>query len=482
MTHIRLLLASLALSACTAPPGLALVAMTPDHGASTAATSVVIEGARFYLGVDERFDAPASRLDRSFSARLGDDVLTEPTALTANGVDTVEIVARVTDDAGQGVPGEPVTFSASAGTLGPPKDSGDGTYRVQLTAPASAGSGQLTVTATDAAASLAPSDSVDLVLRSLCTGADAIATSWSTLVSAVTAANAASTHFEICIPADTTIAMSAPLDVTAPAGVTLRGEARAKLTGSALGSSSFGLSLHSNGSVVRDLELTSFAGTVIDVGGANVHIERNRFDHCGRAVRILGDDAFVGPDNDIAGSSPGVSVEGSRALVVGNLFHDHASGPAVVIGASGVPADTVVRQNLFIRDEGGVQIEESAGARIDGNTFAFLTDDAVSLGDDVSAVLARNNIFAYLEASAIVASSLGLQSPPSYNDFFEVAAECASCTLGPGNLAVDPLFVAAELDDFHLSLTPPSPCVDAGVDVGDPFLGAAPDLGAIEAR
>ena len=47
-----------------------------------------------------------------------------------------------------------------------------------------------------------------------------------------------------------------------------------------------------------------------------------------------------------------------------------------------------------------------------------------------------------------------------------------------GNLSVDPLFVAPGSEDFRLS--PGSPMIDAGLDIGLPFCGNAPDLGAIE--
>ncbi len=49
---------------------------------------------------------------------------------------------------------------------------------------------------------------------------------------------------------------------------------------------------------------------------------------------------------------------------------------------------------------------------------------------------------------------------------------------GSGDVSVDPGFVDAKAGD--LSLRPGSPMIDAGVDVGIPFCGAAPDTGAIE--
>jgi hypothetical protein len=47
-----------------------------------------------------------------------------------------------------------------------------------------------------------------------------------------------------------------------------------------------------------------------------------------------------------------------------------------------------------------------------------------------------------------------------------------------GNISVDPQFVDAAAPDVHLQ--PGSPCIDAGIDVGLPYLGLAPDMGAFE--
>jgi hypothetical protein len=50
--------------------------------------------------------------------------------------------------------------------------------------------------------------------------------------------------------------------------------------------------------------------------------------------------------------------------------------------------------------------------------------------------------------------------------------------LQAGNISTDPLFADPTLPDIRL--LPGSPCIDAGVDVGLPYLGRAPDMGAFE--
>ncbi len=51
-------------------------------------------------------------------------------------------------------------------------------------------------------------------------------------------------------------------------------------------------------------------------------------------------------------------------------------------------------------------------------------------------------------------------------------------TTGNNNIETDPLFVDQNNGDFHLQEG--SPCIDAGTDIGLPFIGLAPDMGCFE--
>jgi len=59
-----------------------------------------------------------------------------------------------------------------------------------------------------------------------------------------------------------------------------------------------------------------------------------------------------------------------------------------------------------------------------------------------------------------------------YNDNFQTSP------IGPHDLSVDPMFVNAAANDFHLQ--DGSPVIDKGTNVGLPYNGAAPDMGAFE--
>jgi hypothetical protein len=84
-------------------------------------------------------------------------------------------------------------------------------------------------------------------------------------------------------------------------------------------------------------------------------------------------------------------------------------------------------------------------------------------------VVAMNNDFGPSHAQAATLEDQGQQFTP---------ADLNGGRYQSGNVSVDPLFVDLENQDFHLQVS--SPLVDAGTDVGLPFCGAAPDMGAYE--
>lgn len=96
----------------------------------------------------------------------------------------------------------------------------------------------------------------------------------------------------------------------------------------------------------------------------------------------------------------------------------------------------------------------------------------------------KNNLIAHTVSGGIVGGDNLQLIDISNNDIFDVVATTDPVFPGAAptgltyanNLHVDPLFVSAS--DFHLQVG--SPAIDAGVDVGRPFNGAAPDLGYAE--
>ena len=66
------------------------------------------------------------------------------------------------------------------------------------------------------------------------------------------------------------------------------------------------------------------------------------------------------------------------------------------------------------------------------------------------------------------------------NDTYGFALSPASIDGNAAKLPAEALFVNPEKHDFHLKEG--CPLIDAGIDVGQPFKGKAPDIGMFEAR
>jgi hypothetical protein len=148
----------------------------------------------------------------------------------------------------------------------------------------------------------------------------------------------------------------------------------------------------------------------------------------------------------------------------------------------------------FINTHAGQDDYSIDGLYIYNNTF--LADPAnrpwwgIELGGQSTGttrnVRIQNNILAYTVTGAIVQGSASPADDVQItnNDIFDNEQSNDPVWQGAqptnyvyqDNIHVDPLFVSPT--DF--SLQDGSPAIDTGVDVGRPFLGAAPDMGALE--
>ena len=224
----------------------------------------------------------------------------------------------------------------------------------------------------------------------------------------------------------------------------------------------------------------AFAGTALALAGDGTVVERTRFVECGVGVHVTGANVRVGPGNQVSAASlSGIIVEGTGTEISDNRFFDNLGTAALQVGRLVEAGQPWIRRNLFYRNATAVYVDDADDVRLDGNTFASQRGGALIVGD-ATGMLVRNNIFAYNGGAAVSALDATLAEAPAYNDFFMNGTHCAGCSLGP-SLFVDPLFVDAVHEDFRLSVAPSSPCIDAGIDVGYPYSGAAPDLGALEA-
>jgi hypothetical protein len=114
--------------------------------------------------------------------------------------------------------------------------------------------------------------------------------------------------------------------------------------------------------------------------------------------------------------------------------------------------------------------KNSSGARVVNNIASNNAGYQLSFQPDAAAaggyLISHNNFYIPSYQKVIM-----------FNDKTYTATEFNTTYPGSNILQVDPLFVSP-VNDFRLS--PTSPCIDQGQDVGLPFTGQAPDLGAYE--
>lgn len=486
VVHGLLALALAACSGRAPAPTLSRV--EPAFGDADEATSIRIVGANFYLGVDGHYDSPAAGVDAEFAAYLDgaelesvtwasltsltavvppglalgvhgltvrtptgvtlalpgafevlDDsepvppgqsvarlvmVSAAPLVLTADGSDSSQVLVRAEAANGSPVPGQVVVFSASAGAFNTVEDLGDGRYRTHFRAAVAPAGGRVSLTAALGGVTSGPTASTTLRVVASCADADVRASTWASLVSAVSAANDNEAH-DICVLADSTIPFASSLVLTA-SDVTVRGEARVTLSGAGLDVRSTGLTLAGPSQTVRDLTLSGFGGT---------------------ALRLAADGARV-EQVDVLRSGYGI----------------------VVLPQVGTGQGIVLRRVLLARNHAGLYVKDASSVDLVHATFAYQTTAGVYV-EDSSGVRLRNGVY-YENASAIIASEGEFASAPSYGIFFGNSRNCSSCVLGAGVLLQDPLLTAPESDDFRLSSH--SPAIGAGLD-----LGLGTDLGAL---
>ncbi|MBP5717416.1 MAG: right-handed parallel beta-helix repeat-containing protein, partial [Abditibacteriota bacterium] len=145
----------------------------------------------------------------------------------------------------------------------------------------------------------------------------------------------------------------------------------------------------------------------------------------------------------------------STSKYYNNLFHDFYNEAAGDIGGTA----------FWVRGQKG-------GVQIFNNTFVNIKTGISS--ENNTRTLATNNIFYGCTSVALSGNCVS-----SHNLFYGCGTNYNGCSGGPGDVNADPLFVDS-MSDFNLAYG--SPAVNAGVDMGLPFIGNAPDLGCFESE
>ena len=218
------------------------------------------------------------------------------------------------------------------------------------------------------------------------------------------------------------------------------------------------------------------AGTVQVIGNTiedNVLDENSSGPGCGAGVSIYlsvqillqnniirNNHAACNPGIDEAEFFPAKNLVLIQNLIYGNIS-DNGSPPAQILlsGTTAAPYPSITEINNTIYGEGEELLLTFAPSTISNNIFV-----------NTSPPLLDSPPF----AAGLFCVGTGTQSSPisiSHNDIFNTGQlQSGDCPLGPGNLAVDPLFLNLSGSDFHTQ--PASPVVAAG-DINAPLIPAA---------
>jgi hypothetical protein len=152
------------------------------------------------------------------------------------------------------------------------------------------------------------------------------------------------------------------------------------------------------------------------------------------------------------GTRPPIEVDG--VVIRNNLILNHAEN-AILVAYEGRIRNISIYNNVLYGNDIGIEIS----------------------ADDVDGVMIKNNIFLSNRYTQTDITSRINNLVISHN-LYHQPASVGSGAHDDNPIWGDPMFVNAPGGDFHLQ--PNSPAIDAGVDLGLPFNGVAPDLGAFE--
>ena len=199
------------------------------------------------------------------------------------------------------------------------------------------------------------------------------------------------------------------------------------------------------------------------------------------------------------------------------LIHGGGTGNVITIGSVYVPSTNATIKGFMITDGGsygdnaGIRIQNSTTSVISNNLITGNGADGIRVYSGSPTIInntivmnGRNGIMVHYGSTPVIKNNIivantnswptqtygwGLFASDnaiiasSFNDVWRNNNDYGSMTggvsqPGEGDISQNPLFINLPQGKFHLK--PESPCVDAGVDVGLPFAGSAPDMGAFE--
>ncbi len=176
-------------------------------------------------------------------------------------------------------------------------------------------------------------------------------------------------------------------------------------------------------------------------------------------------------------------------LVEGNVIFGSKERAGIIVSAydEAKAQNVVIRNNIIYHHAGdGIVIRDDvSGIKIYNNTIHDINTDnidwtgneGISISGGATGVEIRNNIISLKNKGVHIGVENAANVTAEHNLYWPSPLNLQGVSDAKSHVA-DPQFLDATNNDFRLA--PSSPAIDAGVQVGIPYLGAAPDLGAIE--
>ena len=214
--------------------------------------------------------------------------------------------------------------------------------------------------------------------------------------------------------------------------------------------------MHGDSNIVRN-------NYILGVNKYGIHIyDEKKYDHPSKITNLLVENNIVDGSQSrsgiiiSAGESIDYSIEIKGVILRNNIVKNNAED-GITIRYYGIVRDIDIFNNTIYKNG------------VNGLLIA---------ASDVNNINIKNNIFLDNEHNINVISSL--KALVVSNNLYWNPSSAGYGAKDAYAVYKDPLFVNAYDGDFHLR--DGSPAIDAGVDVGIPYFGPAPDLGAFEAE
>jgi hypothetical protein len=148
-------------------------------------------------------------------------------------------------------------------------------------------------------------------------------------------------------------------------------------------------------------------------------------------------------------------------------------------GTEGLSSNQQYYNNLFYNIGSVLYFKGTTELKFYNNTVYMNNgSNALQLADTALNANIRNNIFSISGSRVPITTDAGSLSRliMDYNCYQNRNGTVTNTDAH--SIVADPLFVNVNSADYHLQSS--SPCINAGIDLGIPFIGSKPDMGAYE--